>query len=216
MLRGFTTTPEECFFCVWDGYGWEGRRLASTPGTAPVILPDPVPEAVRNGARVRLAERDYLLYTGPVEAITAPAEIGHGQCANLAWPTDHAWCVASEIDLACTYVAGSTALVDVLLADGRIEVLPADPDDPIDRVEAFVVELVGQPPTSCSPPAMPSSTPREAPSKHGSNAPSVCGCARGHSEPVPITTTPLAGLAADLSCCAPTTGRSCAGSSSCT
>lgn len=143
VLRGFTATPEECYFCLWDGYGWEGRRLLSTPGTAPLILPDPVPEAVRQGARVRLPERDYLLYTGPVEAITAPAEIGHGQCANLAWPADHAWCVASEIDLACTYAAGSEALIDALLADGRIEALPAHPDDPLNRVEAFVADLAG-------------------------------------------------------------------------
>ncbi|MDA8372821.1 MAG: hypothetical protein M0Z91_00960 [Actinomycetota bacterium] len=141
-LRAFTTTPEECFFGIWDGYGWEGRRKLSTPGTAPVALPDPVPEAVRRGPRVRLPERDYLLYTGPVEAITAPVEIGDGQTANLAWPADHAWCVASEIDLAWTYVAGSTALIDKLLADERLEALRAAPDDPLTRVEPFVTSLV--------------------------------------------------------------------------
>jgi len=142
ILRDFTTTPEECFFCVWDGYGWEGRRQLGSPGTTPVTLPDPVPEAVRGGPRIRLPGRDYLLYNGPVEAITAPADIGHGQTANLTWPADHAWCVASEIDLAWTYVAGSRALIQGLLADERIEVLPADPDDPLTRVEPFVADLV--------------------------------------------------------------------------
>ncbi|MDA8038287.1 MAG: hypothetical protein M0Z69_03850 [Actinomycetota bacterium] len=142
VARGYTATPEECFFCIWDGYGWEGRRQYSSPGTTPVTLPDPVPEAVRRGPRVRLPGRDYLLYTGPVEAITAPVEIGHGQTANLAWPADRAWCVASEIDLAWTYLAGSAALIDTLLADGRLEALPAAPDDPLTRVEPFVAALV--------------------------------------------------------------------------
>ena len=142
VARGFTTTPEECFFCIWDGYGWEGRRQYSSSGTIPVTLPDPVPETVRRGPRARLPGRDYLLYTGPVEAITAPVEIGHGQTANLAWPADHAWCVASEIDLAWTYVAGSTTLIDTLLADGRLEALPAAPDDTLTRVEPFVTSLV--------------------------------------------------------------------------
>jgi hypothetical protein len=84
ILRDFTTTPEECFFCVWDGYGWEGRRQFGSPGTTPVTLPDPVPEAVRRGRRIRLPGRDYLLYNGPVEAITAPVDIGHGQTCTAS------------------------------------------------------------------------------------------------------------------------------------
>jgi len=141
VLRGFTTTPEECCFCVWDGYGWGGRRQLSSPGTTPATLPDPVPEAIRHGPRVHLPGRDYLLYTGPTEAISAPAEIGHGQTANLAWPADHAWCVASEIDLAWTYVAGSAALVEHLISDKRIEALAAAADS-LTRVEPFVAGLV--------------------------------------------------------------------------
>ncbi|MCL4414132.1 MAG: hypothetical protein M1522_05180 [Actinobacteria bacterium] len=142
ILRGATTTPEDCCFCIWDGYGWEGCRQLTSEGAPPVTLPDPVPEAVRRGPRVRLPARDYLLYCGPTEAITAPLDIGHGQTANLAWPADHAWCVASEIDLAWTYVAGSGTLIHEILADERIEALPAGPDDPLTRVEPFVVGLV--------------------------------------------------------------------------
>lgn len=142
ILWDFTATPEEYFFCVWDGYGWEGRRQLSPPTSTAVALPDPVPEAVRRGPLVRLPGREYLLYPGPVEAITAPVDIRHGQSANLAWPTDHAWCVAREIDLAWTYVAGPAALIGNLLADERIEALPADPDDQLTRIEPFVGDLV--------------------------------------------------------------------------
>lgn len=142
VLRGVTTTAQDCFFGVWDGYGWQDRRPLGSPGAVPALLPDPVPEAVRRGPRVRLPGRDYLLYTGPVEALTAPAGIGAGQTANLAWPADHAWFVASEIDLAWTYVAGPAALVAALLADERIEALPAAPDEALARVEPFVAGLV--------------------------------------------------------------------------
>ena len=142
VLRGFTTTPEECFFGLWDGYGFSGVSLTS-PGSPPAMpLPDPVPVEVRQGPLVRLPDREYLLYTGPVEAITATAEIGHGQTANLAWPADRAWCVASELDLTCTYVGGSVALVERILADERLEALPADADDPLTHVEPSIAELV--------------------------------------------------------------------------
>lgn len=150
IIRVFTTTPETCFFGVWDGYGWGGVQFSSSRApagarrrrTQPVTIPDPVPDAVREGLRVRLPGRDHLLYTGPAEAITAPVDIGRGQTANLAWPEDHAWCIASEIDLAWTYVGGTRALVDRLVADERIETLRAGPDDPLTRVEPFVAGLV--------------------------------------------------------------------------
>jgi hypothetical protein len=138
IVRDWTQTPERCWFCVWDGYGWPGTPLTA-PGEPSVPLPDPIPERVRRGPRVRLPNRDYLLYAGPAEAVLAPAALsGDGQTANLWWPADQAWCVASEIDLAWTYVGGPAGLIERLLADGRVEALPAGPDDPSSRVEDWV------------------------------------------------------------------------------
>lgn len=107
----------------------------------PPLWPDPVPAEVRRGPRVKLPGRDYLLYAGPVEAITAYGP-GRAQTANLAWPVDRAWFVASEVDLAWTYLAGSEALVEAVLADYRIEALPAGPDDPLTTIDAHVAGLV--------------------------------------------------------------------------
>ncbi len=28
IVREWTTTPERCWFCVWDGYGWDAARRA--------------------------------------------------------------------------------------------------------------------------------------------------------------------------------------------
>ena len=50
---------------------------------------------------------------------------------HLFWPQDHAWCVASEIDLFCTLVAGSDGLAEALVGDPRLEAWRVRPDDPI-------------------------------------------------------------------------------------
>jgi len=142
VLRGCTSTPEQCFFGLWAGYGFGGTPFVSEGSPPAVPLPDPIPDAVRTGPLVELPHREYLLYEGPVEAITATASLGHGQTANLAWPADHVWCLASEIDLAWTYVGGSELLVERLLAEERIEALPAGADDPLTQIEPFVAGLV--------------------------------------------------------------------------
>jgi len=146
ITRDWTATPEDCWFCVWDGFGWDSvsRSASATAGELPTIVPtrspDPVPPAVRDGPRVRLPNRNYLLYCGPAEAVTAPANLGgtRRQCANLWWPTDRAWCVASEIDMPWSYIGGPRGLIDAVLADRRVEALPAAPDDPVSRVEDWV------------------------------------------------------------------------------
>jgi len=142
VLRGFTTTPEKCFFGLWHGYGFGGVPLTSRGSPPAAPLPDPIPAAVRDGPLVHLPYREYLLYTGSVEAITATAEFGHGQTANLAWPRDRSWCVASEIDLTSTYVGGSLALIEQILTDGCLEALPAESDDLLTHIDPFIAELV--------------------------------------------------------------------------
>ena len=63
---------------------------------------------------------------------------GEDQTANLCWPADQAWCVASGFDLAWSYVGGPAGLIEQVLADERIEALPVSPDDPVSRVEDWV------------------------------------------------------------------------------
>jgi hypothetical protein len=154
-LRDWTSTPEDCWFCVWDGYGWESARplffVASSDTRQPPATPapprrGPVPGPVLEGPRVQLPHRSYLLYQGSAEAVlTLPAlEGAFGQCPNLWWPGDRAWCVASEIDLPWTYIGGPRGLIDAILADDRIEALPAAPDDRVSRVEDWVAAWADQ------------------------------------------------------------------------
>jgi hypothetical protein len=164
LMRGWTATPQRCWFCVWEGYGWldtspagAGRAVAeftsegcdggkpADAGEADVPSPAPAPAVAQRGPRVHLPNRDYLLYGGPVEAVAALTRgAGIDQTPNLWWPADHAWCAASEIDLAWTYVGGPTGLIDAILADDRIEALPAEPGDPLNRIEEWVTGWVAR------------------------------------------------------------------------
>ena len=98
----------------------------------PVGTPKPPPERLRppqpklSKSRVHLPQRDYVLFAGSVTAAD-----GWEDGPNLWWPDDHAWCVASEIDFPYTYVAGSEALIEEILANPLIEALPATLHDAI-------------------------------------------------------------------------------------
>ncbi|MDQ6614323.1 MAG: hypothetical protein M3083_06170 [Actinomycetota bacterium] len=107
VLGPATTTPQRCWFCLWEGFGG-----VDDPGVA---------------ERVRLPRRDYLFYTGALEMalVQPPGLDGLDQSPNLWWPDDRAWCVATDIDYAWTYVGGTRRLIDSLLEDERFEILPA-------------------------------------------------------------------------------------------
>ncbi len=51
------------------------------------------------------------------------------QSANLWWPEDRAWCVATEIDFNTAYIAGTQGLVEALLACEELEVYQVEPTD---------------------------------------------------------------------------------------
>ena len=89
ILRRHTSTPEECFFGLWDGYGFAGVPLVAVGSPPAAPLPDPVPEAVRRGLRLHLPERDYLCYAGPIEAITASAGLGGVTAARMRQEPRH-------------------------------------------------------------------------------------------------------------------------------
>ena len=103
-LRPATTTPELCYFAVWDGFG-----------------DSVVPRGL--GPKLELPNRAYDAFSGPVAAARTSLSVipfSH-QSANLWWPADQAWCVATEIDFAWTYVGGARDCIAAVLADPRLE-----------------------------------------------------------------------------------------------
>ena len=113
VLRRHTATPDDCWFGVWDGHG---NPTAEAPALA---LP--------RGAA--------WLVRGPVELAGANlAEEPSEQSANLWWPDDRAWYVATDGDLVSTYVGAGAACIAELLATDGLEVAPADAGDLVTEI----------------------------------------------------------------------------------
>jgi hypothetical protein len=107
LLRPETDTPNDCWFCVWEGWGY-------------MQVPEPL---------VPLPNRNYGLYRGPIDVAMASLDEPWDQSPNLWWPEDHAWIVATEVDYAWTYVGGSQQLIDKVIADDLLEAMPVNLDD---------------------------------------------------------------------------------------
>jgi hypothetical protein len=138
FLANFTDTSQRCFFAVWEGYAQfaAGAEVMicsfSESGAEPkVSVPEPqvpVPPAeVLTAERLTGVGRDYVLYAGPLSAVTS----FHWDSPNIWWPEDRKWCVATDIDLDSTYVGGSEACIEALVNDARFEVLPTTLDAPV-------------------------------------------------------------------------------------
>jgi hypothetical protein len=113
VLSGFTATPSECWFGVWEGYG-------GTPfqrGMVPLIA---------------MPQRKMALLRGPLHAAgTAFSGWDWPDSASLWWPDDRAWCVATDIDLMSTYVGGSAECIDAVLGDTRLEAFAVTVDQTV-------------------------------------------------------------------------------------
>jgi hypothetical protein len=141
LLPTFTSSHDDCWFCLWDGYGYvtgatatvtafkQGPPLPGARRPRRWNLRMPSPKAIGNlpdRKRVSLPGRNYFLFRGPI----SKAE-GWEDGPNLWWPEDRAWCVASEIDLPYTYVGGTQELVDAIVKHPAIEALQAEVNDGI-------------------------------------------------------------------------------------
>jgi hypothetical protein len=112
VLGRHTGTPQACVFGRWHGFGYD----LPSPDVPPRLL-------LRGG-------HDVVLVRGTVaDAGRNLAPEPNEQSANLWWPADRAWCVATDIDLMSSYVGGSAACIDELLATPGLEVTRAGPDD---------------------------------------------------------------------------------------
>ena len=99
VLQRFTQDPSDCWFAVWDGYGND----PFPPGTVPLIA---------------MPHRAMALLRGPLSAAGLDFSSRRWpESASLWWPGDRAWCVATDIDLMSTYVGGTRACIDAVLAD---------------------------------------------------------------------------------------------------
>ena len=124
LLAQHTWTPEQCWFAVWEGHGC-------------LALGEDEPPAFE------IPQRRMLLLTG---AVTAAASTVCSppwyQTANLWWPQDRTWCVATEIDFMSTYVGGTRQCVEALTRHDGLEAMLAEPGDGV----TWAGDVINQPP----------------------------------------------------------------------
>ena len=135
ILTGHTGTPEQCWFAVWEGWGWQhsggfsmGRSTSSDEPLPPLEMAPQEWQLDLTGPTFALPGRDYHLFGGPVDAAT---RIGHwitkewfdAQSPSIFWPEDHSWCVATEVDADTTLVGGSRDLIAEVTNSSLLEAL---------------------------------------------------------------------------------------------
>ena len=114
VLRSFTTTPEQCYLLVWEGYGGIEQIY---PASEKLVLP----------------HRSYLAYTGSIDSVLELCVQGNMLMGpNLWWPEDRAWIVATEIDFMETYIGGSAECINQLLSGPDLEAFPVSIDARVD------------------------------------------------------------------------------------
>ena len=115
-LARFTSTPQECYFAVWEGYS-----------------DIPLPPEVAQGQLVDLTYRRCALLRGSLGDIDGWEEaVGGGHPVAppaFAWPADHRWCFVSDVDPHWAGIGADRAAVDALLGDPDLDVVPALPTE---------------------------------------------------------------------------------------
>ena len=142
ILTGHTRTPAQCWFAVWDGWGWQHSggfvALRSTESGEPLPPVRSAPQTWQldlTGPTFTLPGRRYHLFGGPVQAATdigtwPTAEWFIPQSPSIFFPQDHSWCVSTEVDADSTLVGGSDLLIADIVSSPMLEALPIAPDEP--------------------------------------------------------------------------------------
>jgi len=114
-LARFTGTPEDCYFCIWDG--WPSFDIN-----------DPTP-------KVSIPNRDYFLFHGTLTDVSdwdaqikALLHDSEAPPPAFAWPADHAWCVTSDVDPHFASIGAVAEAIDRLVANPHVDVVVDDPD----------------------------------------------------------------------------------------
>jgi hypothetical protein len=115
VLADFTETPDECFFCIWEGIA--GNVLSAIELQGPLVT---------------VPHRQYVLFTGRLGDYS---EAGDGRfddfdpVPSFVWPADRRWCFASDVDPHWAGIGASRAAVERLLNTSGLDVVRAVPTE---------------------------------------------------------------------------------------
>lgn len=116
VLSAHADTVAPCWFGVWIGFAHEYR------------------EGIPATHRLSTKYREWDLFRAPLDALTLNFfDVGEFfyQTANIVWPDDRSWCLATDIDLNSSYLGGTKALIEAVLRHEELEAYEASEDDPL-------------------------------------------------------------------------------------
>ncbi len=114
LLGAFTSTPDDLYFCVWDGWTQTGDFAS---GRGPWVV-TPI--------------RRFLLFRGALSDVGSGDSIlgADGYLPAFAWPADRSWLFTKDVDPHWAGIGGSPAAIDALLASNDLDVVRAQPSEP--------------------------------------------------------------------------------------
>jgi hypothetical protein len=125
-LRRFIGTPEDCYFCVWEGCG--------DLNFPPSVLDAPMVTIASNtwSPPQRIPMRRYFLLRGSLTELGSWEEIhgGGDHPPAFASPSDHRWCLASDVDPHWAGIGAEQAAIDTLINAPELDVVRAQPTKP--------------------------------------------------------------------------------------
>jgi hypothetical protein len=137
ILGTHTSTPDRCWFGVWEGWGngATGALHLFTEGTPEAEQARLIEEweeeqerlaawgrHVRGAPVFRVPSRGYHLLHGPLSELDRFYAPG-ADPPSIWWPEDRAWCVGGDVDLMTTYVGASAAAIEAVVSDEELEAL---------------------------------------------------------------------------------------------
>ncbi len=111
-LADVSSSTRDCYVCVWEG----GPALRD--------------RVLTGGNLVDLGHRRYVLFTGSLGDLAGWSDLFDSEVHSapaFVWPADHAWCFASDVDPHWAGIGAGREVVDRLVADATLDVVPADP-----------------------------------------------------------------------------------------
>jgi hypothetical protein len=108
LILATHTTSTEGWFLLWEGFGDLNDRVFN-PRVPKVSHP----------------MRDFYLLRGPLDS--------YNQFSNdpsYWWPDDRAWCMCTDTDFEWSYLAGSRACIDEILAVPLMDAVETKPENP--------------------------------------------------------------------------------------
>jgi len=113
-LADYSSSTRDCYVGVWEG-GATFRNPALTGGNM-----------------VGLRYRRYVVLTGTLDDLTGWSDLFDSEVHSapaFVWPADHAWCFAGDVDPHGAGIGAGREVVDRLVANRNLDVVPADPEE---------------------------------------------------------------------------------------